>query len=92
MAPVGTLGFKMIISPPYTLARRKSQLKWGGSSEYRNKVGPVSVLRRARYITLRNICPREPDRSSNFFEVQLGQTDNKGHRDLRGHKVGHGDL
>ena len=23
---------------------------------------------------------------------KLGQTDNKGHRDLRGHKVGHGDL
>ena len=27
-----------------------------------------------------------------FWGHKLGQTDHKGHRDLLGHKVGHGDL
>ena len=27
-----------------------------------------------------------------FWGHNLGQTDHKGHRDLWGHKVGHGDL
>ena len=56
LSPLGTLGFKTRIGPPYPHARRKRRLKLGGFSEKTLLKNPMKCLWR-----------KEPDHRSNFF-------------------------
>ena len=53
--PVGTLGFKKRIGPPYPHGSRKRRQTWGAPGNNCQKVGPVSVLGRAHLRTPRNV-------------------------------------